>query len=103
MAATATVVEVQNEIVGYQISTANARGGHLARLAIDPNYQGRGIGRVLLSDLLEQFSRWGSLNVTVNTQVDNVASLALYENAGFRRTGEIYPVYQSILNGDNNG
>jgi len=93
-AAVATVVEVQGKIAGYQISTPTPIGGHLARLAVHPDYQGLGLGYVLVRDLLAQFQRRGARSVTVNTQHNNLASLSLYEKAGFRRTGEEYPVYQ---------
>lgn len=93
-AALATVAESEGEVVGYQISTTLQKGGHLARLAVDPDFQRRGIGSALLDDLLAQFSRRGAMHVTVNTQRDNQASIALYEQFGFRKTGEAYPVYQ---------
>jgi ribosomal protein S18 acetylase RimI-like enzyme len=81
-------------IVGYQMSTLNPMGGHLARLAVKPEFQGKGVGYGLVSDMLRQFQRKGALRVTVNTQQDNSASLYLYEKSGFRKTNEIYPVYQ---------
>jgi ribosomal protein S18 acetylase RimI-like enzyme len=93
-AAVASVAEEQGEIIAYQISTANPMGGHLARLAVHPHRQAKGVGYALLYDLLQQFERRGAVRVTVNTQQDNLASLALYEKAGFRKTGEFYPVYQ---------
>lgn len=96
-AAVATVVEGTDGLVGYQISTSGPMGGHLARLAVHPDHQGKGIGYSLLRDLLVQFKRRGILSVTVNTQHDNRASMALYEKVGFRRTGEEYPVYQCDL------
>jgi ribosomal protein S18 acetylase RimI-like enzyme len=89
----ATVAEDETGIIGYQISTTSAMGGHLARLAVLPAYQGRRIGYALLNDLLRQFVYRGIFRVTVNTQSDNLASLKLYEKAGFERTGERYPVY----------
>jgi [ribosomal protein S18]-alanine N-acetyltransferase len=92
--AVATVAEDGSGIAAYQISTANPMGGHLARLAVRPEVQGRGIGYSLLYDLLNQFQRRGAARVSVNTQQDNLASLALYQNAGFQITGELYPVYQ---------
>jgi [ribosomal protein S18]-alanine N-acetyltransferase len=92
--AVATVAEGEGGITGYQISTANPMGGHLARLAVSPGSQGQGTGYSLLVDLLHQFQRRGAVRVTVNTQQDNLASLALYEKAGFKKTGELYPVYQ---------
>ena len=93
-AAIATVAEDQDGLVGYQISTAGVGGGHLARLAIHPRAQQQGIGYALVHDLLTQFSRKGARQVSVNTQNDNAASLALYKKAGFHPTDESYPVFQ---------
>jgi ribosomal protein S18 acetylase RimI-like enzyme len=92
-AAIATIAEIEDELVGYQISTGMQMGGHLARLAIHPAYQRQGIGYRILRDLMVQFKQRGAFRITVNTQEDNTGSIALYENAGFTRTGEIYPVY----------
>ena len=93
-AAIATVVEKENQLIGYQISSSTPIGGHLARLAVRPEQQGRGIGHLLLHDLLTQFLRRGAQTITVNTQKDNIASLALYRRLGFEFTGEEYPVYK---------
>jgi GNAT superfamily N-acetyltransferase len=92
-AAVATVAEGDGRLVGYQISTASPMGGHLARLAVHPSKQGQGIGYSLVRDALHQFDRRGAARVTVNTQQDNLASLALYKKAGFHETKEKYPVY----------
>lgn len=92
-AAFATIAEYEGEIVGYQISTSMQMGGHLARLATHPDFQRRGIGFMLLRDLLVQFKQRGALRITVNTQEDNYASIALYKRAGFTQTGESYPVF----------
>jgi len=92
--AIATVTEIDGSIAGYQISTATQAGGHLARLAVGPEYQGRGIGYGLVLDMLAQFRRRGAHSVTVNTQHDNFVSLSLYQKAGFERTGEEYPLFE---------
>lgn len=92
--AVATVAEDNGRLVGYQISTATVMGGHLARLAVIPESQGQGIGYELVRDSLSQFERRGARGVTVNTQQNNLASLTLYQKAGFHRTGEEYPIYQ---------
>lgn len=90
----ATVAEVDDRMVGYQISTSNAMGGHLARLAVAPEYQGRGIGYDLVYDVLQQFYRRGADQVTVNTQSTNRFSVKLYKKLGFISTGETFPVYE---------
>jgi [ribosomal protein S18]-alanine N-acetyltransferase len=94
----ATVAEVDDQIVGYQISTLSHMGGHLARLAVLPEFQKRGIGRALLLDMLNQFDRRGAQVITVNTQKDNLSSLSLYQKAGFKYSGEEYPIYQYDIN-----
>jgi ribosomal protein S18 acetylase RimI-like enzyme len=98
-AAVASVAEYEGHLVGYQISTGTPIGGHLARLAVLPGLQGRGIGYALLYDLLNQFGRRGARTITVNTQKDNLASLSLYRKSGFQLTGEEYPIYQLELPG----
>ena len=90
----ASVASFEGQVVGYQISTPTHMGGHLARLAVLPEFQGRGIGTSLLSDLLTQFVRRGALVVTVNTQKDNQTSLSLYKKTGFIFSGEEYPIFQ---------
>lgn len=89
----ATVLEYEGEIIAYQISTRSPFGAHLARLAVHPGYQGKGIGYLLVQNLIQQTIRQGVKRVTVNTQSDNSSSLALYEKMGFFLTGEQYPVY----------
>lgn len=93
LAAYASVAEAASGLVGYQLSTGGEFGMHLARLAVRPQVQGGGIGAALVADLLAHVPERTAGRVTVNTQADNAASLALYHRLGFHRTGERYPVY----------
>jgi len=90
----ATVAESTQGMIGYQISTQNPYGAHLARLAVRPEAQGQGVGRALVSDLIRVLARRGASRLTVNTQADNAPSLALYKRLGFVETGERYPVFE---------
>jgi ribosomal protein S18 acetylase RimI-like enzyme len=92
--ATSTVAELNGMIVGYQISTSVPLAGHLARLAVHPSIQRSHVGYALVHDVLNYFKEHRAWRVTVNTQSDNLASLALYKKAGFRATGERFRVYQ---------
>jgi len=89
-----TVATRNEQIIGYQISTAMTIYGHLARLAVIPEYQRNGVGYAIVYDLLKRFERRGFWRVTVNTQSNNLPSLKLYEQFGFTRTGEEIPVYE---------
>lgn len=91
--AIATVAEMDGGIIGYQISTQNPVGYHLARLAVRPEVQGRGVGVALVGDLEGRVTRRAGSKITVNTQSDNFISMRLYRKLGFRQTGEHYPVY----------
>ena len=92
-ATSATVAEDARGLVGYQLSTANPFGAHLARLAVRPDAQRRGVATLLVADLIRRLNEKGTARLTVNTQSDNYASLALYEKIGFAPTGETFPVY----------
>lgn len=86
-AAQATLLYLQEEPVGYQISTRHQTAGHLARIAVLPQFQGRGLGAVLLDDTLRRFLRRGVRAITVNTQASNESSQHLYQKYEFRRNG----------------
>lgn len=90
----ATVAQSAQGLIGYQISTQNPYGAHLARLAVRPEAQGQEVGRALVGDLLQGLARRGASRLTVNTQADNAPSLALYKRLGFVETGERYPVFE---------
>ena len=93
-ALSATVAENEHGmIVGYQISTGGRLRAHLARLAVHPSVQGRGVGRALLGDLFTRLYQFGIPKLSVNTQSDNETSLSRYKKMGFLRTGEQNPVY----------
>ena len=89
----ATVAEDANGIVGYQMTTGSGMRAHLARLAVHPSFQGRGVGMMLLGNLFDMLVQNNYVKLSVNTQSDNNVSLKLYQKMGFIRTGEAYPVY----------
>ncbi len=81
------VVAAGSQLVGYAIAGITAGRGYLQRLGVDPDHQGRGIGKALAAWTLWWMSRNGASLLTVNTQRDNETALRLYESIGFRRTG----------------
>jgi ribosomal protein S18 acetylase RimI-like enzyme len=87
VAALSTVAEHEQIIVGYQVSTVYGESAHLARLAVDPAQQNRGVGTALLHDALRRFFRRQIHEMTVNTQAHNTTSQRLYRHFDFRRNG----------------
>ncbi|MBO0677888.1 ribosomal protein S18-alanine N-acetyltransferase [Mycolicibacterium sp. S2-37] len=53
-------------------------------IGVDPEYQGRGIGRRLLNDLLAVA---GNGTVFLEVRTDNEPAITLYESVGFVRAG----------------
>ena len=88
-----TVGVLDGQVVAYQISSENPISAHLARIAVRPGLQGQHIGFSILKDLITHYVRQGIWQITVNTQHDNRASLALYQTTGFEPPAERYPVF----------
>ena len=89
----ATVAELGERIVGFQISTFDMFSAHLVRLAVRPSLRGQQIGYTLIADLIEKFQKERLWQITVNTQDNNQPSIGLYHKTGFNLTGDKYPVY----------
>jgi ribosomal protein S18 acetylase RimI-like enzyme len=97
LAASCTVATLDERIVGYQLSTRHRESGHLARLAVEPNLQGGGVGGAMLNRLLMYFHERSVHIVTVNTQETNTRSQRLYNYYGFFRNGYDLPVWVSLV------
>ena len=68
-------------------------------LAVENEYRGKGIGKKLVTDLLKIFKDVYDVNeCSIETEVDNIIALNLYESLGFIRTKMFINYY---LNGNN--
>ena len=83
-----SLAELDGRKVGHAFSDLYGERGHIIRLAVHPNAQGRGIGARLLADALTFLLAAGAHPITLNTQVDNYTSQSLYRRFGFAPTGE---------------
>ena len=91
------VAETDGQIVGYEWCEIYRKHAHLARLAVHPDFQGRGIGAQLLYQaIVDTLSRGVNL-ITLNTQEDNYRSHALYKRFGFVQTEQRIPVLCKTL------
>jgi ribosomal protein S18 acetylase RimI-like enzyme len=59
------------------------RGPELLAIAVDPAWQGRGAGRLLVAAFLDQIAARGHDAAHVVVGADNAAAVSLYEQAGF--------------------
>ena len=74
-------------VIGYTLSTVAGDGVTLGRLAVVPECRRRGVGRALVEDVIGFAREQGADRVTLCTQTENAAALALYASAGFTDAG----------------
>ena len=66
----------------------------LARMAVDPAYRGRGIGRALAVAALQKAREEGAIRVNLGSNTRLTPALALYRSLGFKVVREgAHPVY----------
>jgi [ribosomal protein S18]-alanine N-acetyltransferase len=78
-------------IDGYAGVALAGDDAEVRTIGVRPSRQGRGIGRVLLRDLI---SAAGGRRILLEVRTDNEAAIALYESEGFRRLGLRRRYYQ---------
>ncbi|MFN3978958.1 MAG: GNAT family N-acetyltransferase [Caldilinea sp.] len=84
---------IDGELAGYTALTVDAEVCTIARLAVDPAWQGRGLGRALMTASLQLAQEVGCTRVILNTQATNQRAQKLYRAFGFRQTGESFAVF----------
>lgn len=89
MAATPTSVlhvvrSPDDGLAGFAVTGAGHAVGYLQRVAVDPRWQGKGIGRSLVRTSGRWAKKSGVSALMLNTQSDNSAAIGLYESEGFR-------------------
>lgn len=84
---------VDGELAGYAALTVDAEVCTIARLAVDPTKQRRGVGRTLMRASLQLAQEAGCTRAILNTQATNQRAQALYRAFGFRPTGETFAVF----------
>ena len=73
-------------VEGYDYMALRGPAGVLHDVIVDPEHRGRGVGRLLLSAMLEFFRSRGVQRVVLSTAEQNEAAQRLFASAGFRRT-----------------
>lgn len=82
------LIEANGEPVAYFGVTLFSGWGHLDRIAVVPDQQGRGYGLEALGLAVDAIRQRGSRRVGLSTQRTNFRSQRLYERFGFHRTFE---------------
>jgi len=91
-------VKIAGQVVGFiQLSVLNASQLHIDYIAFSKQYRGQGLGKWVLTKLLETVADANNQDVVLEVRVDNPA-YKLYQRLGFRSITEILH-YEMILGG----
>ncbi|EQB65459.1 MAG: GCN5-related N-acetyltransferase [Thermoplasmatales archaeon I-plasma] len=99
-----TVATVDGSIVGYAsiFFRKNSKISHLESIAVDPEFQNAGIGRMLM-DEVERISLEKNCSLIVlETFEKNVSALKLYERSGFKAKEVVQDYYHIPFDGSRN-
>jgi ribosomal-protein-alanine N-acetyltransferase len=91
------VAVLDGAIVGYTALSLYSGSAHLTRIAVDPQLQGQGIGRLLLEDVLAAVAQQHISTISLNTQVSNQRSQRLYRHFGFYPTPQVTQVFTRFI------
>lgn len=82
------VLDRQGVLEGYAVLSVAGGEAHLLNLCVDPALHGRGLGRRLLSRIVD-IARWHMADrVFLEVRPSNPRAIALYRLAGFNEIGQ---------------
>jgi N-acetylglutamate synthase-like GNAT family acetyltransferase len=81
------VWEQAGDIAGVLIAVAGAENWHLANLAVDPAYAGRGLAKALLARMEDAAHAFGVTNLALTTHIAMPDNVTIYTRLGWIETG----------------
>jgi ribosomal-protein-alanine N-acetyltransferase len=81
------VAEVDGVVVGHAVASAAGEDAELQRIAVDPAYRRRGLGRELLAAVEEQTVGDGATRLLLVVREDNATAADFYRAQGFEEVG----------------
>jgi [ribosomal protein S18]-alanine N-acetyltransferase len=88
------VARLGDQILAYGCVWSILEEAHITILAVDPDFQRRGLGRLILWGLMECAIRRGLERSTLEVKETNLAALGLYQTYGFTEAGRRPKYYQ---------
>ena len=81
------VAEEDSELIGFAGLWGIIEEGHITNVAVHPAYRNKGLGRSLVSRLIEVAEEYGIEKYTLEVRPTNEAAIRLYEKLGFKSVG----------------
>jgi [ribosomal protein S18]-alanine N-acetyltransferase len=90
------VVTVKDEIIGYGVMSVGAGEAHILNLCVAEPYRCRGVGRRLLTYLIERGTASGMSEAFLEVRPSNASAIRLYLSLGFEQVGMRRGYYQAV-------
>ncbi|MDN0081441.1 ribosomal protein S18-alanine N-acetyltransferase [Crenobacter sp. SG2305] len=81
------IAQLDAEIVGLAVIMLVLDEAHLLNIVIDHDWQGQGLGRQLLGELMLRMRQQGALRMFLEVRESNAIARSLYESLGFSECG----------------
>ena len=90
------VVTVNDAIIGYGVMSVGAGEAHILNLCIGDAYRCRGVGRRLLTYLIDRGAAAGMSEAFLEVRPSNTSAIRLYLSVGFEQVGMRRGYYQAV-------
>ena len=77
------ILEEDDNVIGYCGAWLVVDEAHITNIAVLPAYQGRGLGKVLLSSMIEECKLRAIERMTLEVRESNLVAQSLYRKLGF--------------------
>ncbi|QMV43256.1 ribosomal protein S18-alanine N-acetyltransferase [Cohnella cholangitidis] len=88
------IMESDNDIIGYGGMWLIIDEAHVTNIAVRTQFQGKGYGRSLLTEMMKTAYFLGARRMTLEVRVSNERAQSLYRKMGFSPSG-VRPAYYS--------
>jgi ribosomal-protein-alanine N-acetyltransferase len=90
------VVTVNDRIIGYGVMSVGAGEAHILNLCVGDVYRCRGVGKRLLTYLIERGAAAGMSEAFLEVRPSNTSAIRLYLSMGFEQVGMRRGYYQAV-------
>jgi ribosomal-protein-alanine N-acetyltransferase len=94
------VLEIDNRVAGFFLYSLVSGEAEILDIAIGPNYQGKGLGKLLLEYLIELAEKRAE-TLFLEVRVSNFSAINLYQNTDFNQVGERRNYYKTANGREN--
>jgi len=98
---TSLLLRTQDGLIGTVLGGFDGRRGYIYHLAVHPDYQRKGCGKVLLNQVISELKQLGALKIHLFAFNDNQAALGFYHHQGWELRQDIEVFSWDAGNTDN--